>query len=129
MASGSRGRTIGYWVTTALLALGFGGGGVTDLVASPESVKFYGDLGYPAYLLTFFGIAKLLGVVTILAPRLPRLKEWAYAGIVIDLLGAIWSHIAMNDPLEKLAPAVVFLGIALASYSLRPADRRLPDPA
>jgi len=129
MADSSRGRTIGYWVTTSLLALGFGGGGITDLIASAESVEFYKSLGYPEYLLTFFGIAKLLGTITILAPKLPRLKEWAYAGIVIDLLGAIWSHLAMSDPLEKLAPAVVFLGIALGSYFLRPEARRLPDPA
>jgi hypothetical protein len=126
--AGNKGRTIGYWVTTALLALGFGAGGVTDLIASPESIAFYNGLGYPTYLLTFFGLAKLLGVVVILAPGLLRLKEWAYAGIVIDLLGAIWSHVALRDPIDELAPAVVFLVIALASYFLRPADRRLPDP-
>lgn len=90
---------------------------------------FYKGLGYPEYLLPFFGIAKLLGVAVILAPRLQRLKEWAYAGIVIDLLGAIWSHIGVSDPFEKLAPSVVFLGIALGSYYLRPGDRRLPDLA
>jgi len=67
----------------------------------------------------------VLGGLAILAPRLPRLKEWAYAGIAFDLIGAAISHAAMGDPAAKVIVPLVILGIAAASWALRPASRRL----
>jgi hypothetical protein len=63
--------------------------------------------------------------LAILAPRLPHLKEWAYAGIAFDLTGAAFSHVAMGDPAEKVIVPLVLLGIAAASWALRPASRML----
>jgi uncharacterized membrane protein YphA (DoxX/SURF4 family) len=122
-----KGRKIGYWVTTALVGLGFIAGGVADLMASPEIAQQFTSLGYPVYLLGFLGVAKLLGAAAILAPKLPRLKEWAYAGIAFDLLGATYSHAAHGDPIDQILTPAVFLAVAFASYFLRPADRKLPD--
>ncbi len=62
-------------------------------------------------------------------PKFPRLKEWAYAGIVIDLIGAAYSHIAYGDAVGDIVPPVVLLALAMGSYFLRPADRKLPDPS
>ena len=84
-------------------------------------------LGYPAYFVTILGTWKLLGGFAILAPRLPRLKEWAYAGIAFDLTGATCSHLAMGHPAAKAIVPLVILGIAAASWTLRPEGRRLPS--
>ena len=129
MTQDSKGRKIGYWITTGFIALGFTASGVFNLMASEEVVAQYVSLGYPAYLPQFLGLAKVLGAIALVAPKFPRLKEWAYAGITFDLLGAIYSHIANGDPTgDAVAPAFL-LAILAASYWLRPTDRRLPNPS
>jgi hypothetical protein len=119
------GKTIAYWLTTGLLALAMLGGGAAD-IAQPESIQqAITHLGYPAYVFTLLGVWKLLGAVTILAPKLPRLKEWAYAGFVFDLSGALVSHVAVGDGFADFAPVPVLLLITGASWWLRPEGRRL----
>jgi uncharacterized membrane protein YphA (DoxX/SURF4 family) len=128
MTETNKGRKIGYWVTTGLLAAGTTYGGIYDLRAPQEVVDGLAHLGYPAHLATLLGIAKLLAVVTILAPRFARLKEWAYAGITIDLFGAAWSHAHAGDPAGQWVPFIgLFVALTFGSYFLRPSDRRLPD--
>lgn len=137
MAADSKGRNsstprprliIAYWVFTALTAFGMAGGGVMDLMAPPDAVAGFEHLGYPIHLLTLLGIAKVLAVVAILAPGFARLKEWAYAGMVIDVIGAAWSHALVGDPLGQWLPFIlIFLVAIFGSYFLRPANRRLPD--
>jgi hypothetical protein len=63
--------------------------------------------------------------VAILAPRLPRVKEWAYAGIAFDLGGASVSHFAVGDSAANVIAPLVFLAIAAVSWALRPASRVL----
>jgi hypothetical protein len=82
-------------------------------------------LGYPVYFLTILGFWKAMGGLAILAPRLPLLKEWAYAGIAFDFTGAAWSHVAVGDPAPKAIVPLVLLLIAVASWALRPPSRRL----
>jgi uncharacterized membrane protein YphA (DoxX/SURF4 family) len=128
MTADSKGRVIAYWVFTGLAVFGMGGGGVMNLIAPPEAVAGFEHLGYPIHLLTLLGIAKVLGCVAILAPGFARLKEWAYAGMTIDLVGAAWSHSLVGDPVGQWVPFVVIHLVAvLGSYFLRPANRRLPD--
>jgi hypothetical protein len=83
------------------------------------------ELGYPAYFVPLLGLWKVLGGLAILAPRLPRLKELAYAGIAFDLTGAAVSHVAIGHPAAKAIAPLVILGIAAASWALRPASRIL----
>ncbi|MFO7568149.1 MAG: DoxX family protein [Enhygromyxa sp.] len=127
MADNNKGRKIGYWVVTGLLSVAMIGSGVADLLQVEVIAESLARLGYPAHLMTLLGIAKLAAVAVIAAPGLARLKEWAYAGLVIDLGGAVWSHAASGDPIAELAPIFVFLALTFTSYFLRPADRRLPD--
>ncbi|MFB5674058.1 DoxX family protein [Paenibacillus terreus] len=87
---------IPYWIFTVLLAALMGLGAIPDILSAPEAVTMFEHLGYPAYLLPFIGIAKLLGVVAILVPGFPRIKEWAYAGLCFDLTGAMYSNIAVD---------------------------------
>lgn len=113
-------KTIAYWGTTALTALAFLTGGLADLSRGPAMVSGMAHLGYPAYFLLILGAWKVLGALAIVAPRLPRLKEWAYAGIFFDLTGAALSHTSVGDPLAKVLVPLVILGVAAASWALRP---------
>jgi uncharacterized membrane protein YphA (DoxX/SURF4 family) len=120
-------RDIAYWVTTGLTAFVFLSGGVAD-VAQPDFVmEGMTHLGYPAYFVTILGVWKVLGGVAVLAPRFPRLKEWAYAGMFFDLSGASASHAAVGDPAAKIVTPLIILGIVTASWSLRPESRRPRD--
>lgn len=121
-------RAIGYWVSTGLIALAMLAGGGMDLMAGPEVVEGLAHLGYPAYFARLLGVWKLLGGITILAPGLPRLKEWAYAGIFIDLSAASVSHAASGDGFAKAVIPLVLAGIMFASWALRPASRKLLAP-
>jgi uncharacterized membrane protein YphA (DoxX/SURF4 family) len=118
-------RSAGYWTATVLVALAFVSGGVVNLLHVPEAAQGITELGYPEYLLTILGTWKVLGGLVILAPRLPLLKEWAYAGIAFDLTGAAFSHAAVGHPVAKVLVPLVILGIAAASYFLRPLSRKL----
>jgi uncharacterized membrane protein YphA (DoxX/SURF4 family) len=124
----SRGRTIAYWVTTVLIVFVLGAGGVGDLLRPPQVVELITHLGYPAYVCVILGVWKVLAVIALLAPRTPRLKEWAYAGIVFDFTGAAASHIAVGDSAGDIASPVILTLIAAASWALRPSSRHLAGP-
>ena len=118
-------RSAGYWTTTTLIALAFLSGGAAYLFRAEIPLRGMADLGYPAYFVIILGAWKVLGGLAILAPRLPLLKEWAYAGIAFDLTGAAFSHLAVGQPAVKAIVPLVLLAIAAASWALRPASRRL----
>jgi len=82
-------------------------------------------LGYPAYFMTIIGVWYVLGAMAILAPRFPRIKEWAYAGMVFVYTGAVASRLAVGDaPVSFIGP-IIFTGIVAASWVLRPSARRV----
>ena len=74
-------------------------------------------------------IAAILPYLAVLAPRLPRLKEWAYAGMVFDLTAASVAHAAVGDPLGNVVAPILLLGIVMASWALRPSDAKLAKAA
>jgi hypothetical protein len=121
-------RSIGYWAATGLVAFAFAFGGVIDLSHGKEVLEGMSHLGYPAYVATLLGVWKILGAIAIVAPGMPRLKEFAYAGILFDLTGAAFSHAMSGDPAGKVATPLVILAIAAASYVLRPERRVLGAP-
>jgi uncharacterized membrane protein YphA (DoxX/SURF4 family) len=106
-----------YWITTTLASASFLMGGIQELRHSQGMVDTMLMLHYPEYMLNILGTAKLFGVVALILPVLPRLKEWAYAGFVIDLTGAIWSHNATGDHIGSIIPLVP-LFIVIVSYIL-----------
>jgi uncharacterized membrane protein YphA (DoxX/SURF4 family) len=111
-------RTIGDLVSTGLLALVFGSGGVAYLAGGEAQLRGMAELGYPAYFVTVLGVFKVLGALAILTPRLPRLREWAYAGMAFDLLGAAASHAAVGHPFARTAVPLVFLAVLAVSWRL-----------
>lgn len=94
-----------------------------DLAHPPDMVSQMHQLGYPAYFMTILGTWKVLGAIAILLPKFPRLKEWAYAGMVFDLTGAAASHAMSGDPVGKILTPLVLLGFVAASWALRPKSR------
>ena len=81
-------------------------------------------LGYPAYFMTILGVWYVLAGVAVLAPRLPRLKEWAYAGLAFTYTGAVPSRLAVGDGVAAIAAPTILTGLAVASWALRPPCRR-----
>lgn len=123
-------RKAAYWTTTAFTGLvPFLVGGTGNLLHAEPVVESFVSLGYPTYLLTFLGVCKILGGVVVLAPGLPRLKEWAYAGLAIDLAGASFSHAVTGHPASRVIGPLVLLAIAGVSWALRPPSRTLVAPA
>ena len=120
-----RTRAIVYWVATALLVFELVLGGIWDVLRVPHARVVIERLGYPLYFLVILGVWKLLGAVALVVPRFPRLKEWAYAGVVFNLTGALASHVASGD-IEPgtMSYLVVMVGITATSWSLRPPSRR-----
>ena len=122
----SRRIIITYWVTTTLVAFELAMGGVWDVLRVPQVRGLIERLGYPPYFLVILGIWKLLGAVALVIPRFPRLKEWAYAGVLFDLTGAVASLWAAGlSDAGTMAYPIIMTGVAVASWALRPPSRRL----
>lgn len=107
-----------YWIVTGLLAAFMLLGSIPDLLRVPQAVAFLMHLGYPTYLLPFLGVAKTLGVLAVVVPGFPRLREWAYAGLTFDLSGALYSHLSVGDPASTWLFPVIGLLLVTASYLL-----------
>jgi uncharacterized membrane protein YphA (DoxX/SURF4 family) len=118
-------KRIGYWVLTVLMALWLVPSGILDLAGFPAFIQILTQLGYPTYVAYVLGTGKLLGVAAILYPRTRLLREWAYAGITFDLIGAIVSHAASHDPVPNALAPVLVLAFATGSYLLRPDEYKL----
>ncbi len=120
-------KSVAYWITTSIIAFVLLGGGIASVAMLHDNVAGMARLGYPAYMLVILGVWKLLGGIVLVAPKLPRLKEWAYAGAIFDLTGAAVSNTVSGMGIAHVASPIVFAAIALASWALRPARRRLLD--
>jgi uncharacterized membrane protein YphA (DoxX/SURF4 family) len=121
-----------YWIATIWLASGMLATGVQQLfkmqvdgALAPPGVYGITLLGYPAYFLSIIGFWKILGVIALLIPKFPLVKEWAYAGIFFLLTGAVYSHIAVGHSAAELFPSMLLLVLTVISWYLRPPDRKV----
>jgi uncharacterized membrane protein YphA (DoxX/SURF4 family) len=117
-----------YWISTVWLALGMIATGIVQLFkgkAGQGGVEMIEHLGYPVYLLTILGVWKILGVVALLIPKFPLVKEWAYAGIFFVMSGAVFSHIAIGDTMTEVIPSLLLLILTVTSWYFRPSNRKL----
>ena len=112
-----------YLSATGVAAAFMAMSAIPDVLRDAQAVAIFEHLGYPAYLLPFLGTAKLLGVGTVVLPGLPRLKEWAYAGLFFDLAGALYSHLSLGDPPSAWIFPIIGLLLVGSSYALRAANR------
>ena len=118
-------KTLAYWIVTGLFCAVLAFSGFAHFTHLEDIVEAMKHLGYPLYFMSIIGLAKLLGVVAVLAPAHPLLKEWAYAGFSFNLIGATASHAFSGDPLSHTVRPAIVLGLCVASYLLRPPSRRL----
>ena len=108
---------IAYWISTALFAFMMLGSAIPDVLSSPVAVKgMHEGLGYPVFFIPFIGVAKVLGVIAILVPRFSKLKEWAYAGLFFDLIGATYSIIAVGAPVGNWIGMALPVALGICSY-------------
>lgn len=115
-----------YWLLTGLLGVAFIGMGVSNVIQPGTMSEEIAKSGYPPHFFKFLGICQVLGGAVLLAPRVPRAKEWAYAGIFINLVAAAHHHRMAGDDAIRIAIPLVILTLAAVSYVLRPPSRRMP---
>ena len=107
------------------MSLGMLSSGTVQLFKVKKEIDFIINLDYPGYFLTILGIWKILGVVAVLIPKFPLLKEWAYGGFFFAMSGAIFSHIASGNSVNEIFPSLLLLILTLVSWYFRPADRKI----
>ena len=105
-----------YWICTCNLIPGLGIGSVYGIILHPGSTNQFVHLGYPVYLAPFLGVARILGLMAIVVPKYPRLKEWAYAGLAFDIIGALYSQIATGQSFTSLFFPVIAMLFLSGSY-------------
>lgn len=120
----SKGTVIGFWIVTALFCAQIGFTAYAQL-RLPQVAGAFQHLGFPAYFRVELAWAKLIGIVLLLAPVPPRLKEWAYAGFAINLVSALIAHLAVGDGPEAWSWSVGTGVLWALSYFLW---RRLQAP-
>jgi hypothetical protein len=109
---------IAYWVVTGLFSAFMIFSAIPDIMMVPDAVTMVTGLGYPKYFIPFIGVAKLLGAIAILIPGWPRIKEWAYAGLFFDLIGATYSGIALAGMQPDMSFMILPIGFLFWSYFL-----------
>lgn len=114
-----------YWVSTLWLSLGMISTGIVQLLKTKEEVDLITRLGYPIYILTLLGIWKMLGVIAVLLPKFPLVKEWAYAGFFFAMSGAIFSHLVSGDEVIELFGPTLLITLTVVSWYFRPTDRKV----
>ena len=119
-------KRVAYWVCTGLVVFFIGSGGLAYVMRVPDVVAGVVALGFPVYFIVLLGVWKVLGSIAILMPRFPLIKEWAYAGIMIDLTGAAVASLATGGAWWHVAAPLVIAVLLVVSWALRPESRRLP---
>ncbi len=114
-----------YWVATLWLALGMVSTAIVQLIKMPEEVANFTSLGFPLYLMTVLAIWKVLGVVAVLIPKFPVLKEWAYAGFFFAMSGAVMAHISSEHGTTELFGPSLLLILTVVSWYFRPESRKI----
>src|SRR5262245_31827300 len=121
----ARTKAVAYWTTTGMIVFAMFSGGIAELAHRPETINGMKELGYPVYFIMIIGFWKLLGSAALVAPGLPRVKEWAYAGIFFNMTGAAVSHVVNHSAGWHVGVTLSLAAITIASWALRPASRVL----
>lgn len=125
LVSSTKLNKIVYWISTIWLAPGMVSSGIVQLMKLEEETEMIRHLGYPVYFLTIISVWKMLGVVAVLIPGFPLLKEWAYAGFFFMMSGAVFSHIVSGDEAKDLFGPLLLLTLTVILWYFRPGDRKI----
>ena len=121
-------RAVVYWAATGYVVFNMLSGGLAELARLQGNIEGMQALGYPLYMMAILGTWKVLGSITLLAPRFPRLKEWAYAGMFFNMTGAAVSHLVVADEAWHVYYTASLAIVVLVSWALRPGSRTLGAP-
>ena len=119
-------RRFAYAISTAIAVAAFIGSGLANFLHLDHVSHDMARLGYPPYFMSVLGTWKVLGAIAIAAPRLSRVKEWAYAGMIFDLTGAAASRAAIGDNAGTVVAPLAVAVVVVVSWASRPAARMLP---
>ncbi len=112
-------RKIAYWATLGLFLFMMVGSALGYLTGSKQMVDAFRHLGYPNYFRTMLGVAKLLGVLALITPRVPSaVREWAFAGFGITMIAAVSSHLASGDGITRAFGPLIALALLVAARAL-----------
>ena len=114
-----------YWITTLWLALGMVSTGIVQLIKTKEEVNLMEHIDFPLYFLPLIGIWKILGVIAVLIPKFPLLKEWAYSGFFFVMSGAVYSHLVNGDGVKEFFGPILLIILTIVSWYFRPSDRKM----
>jgi uncharacterized membrane protein YphA (DoxX/SURF4 family) len=115
----SKGKKIVFWISTIIIAVAFFITGLGNLFPFAHIAQDMAHLGYPAYFLKILGTWKILGAVAIIVPGTPKIKEWAYAGVMLDLTGAALSRFFVGDDLQMIIVPLAIATLVTANYAVR----------
>lgn len=115
-----------YWIATIWFAIAMVASGIQQIFAIGGFVEIMERLGFPGYFSIVLGVWKIAGVLAILIPKFPLLKEWAYAGFFFVMSGAIVSHLAVADKAVELFAPLFLLVLTVVSWYFRPESKRIP---
>lgn len=118
-----------YWVATLWLSLGMVSTGIVQFLHVKEEVDLFTHLGYPVYFLTLLAVWKFLGVIAVLVPKFPLVKEWAYAGFFFAMTGALISHLVLGDQAKEYFGPALLLILTVVSWYFRPPERKTTQPS
>jgi hypothetical protein len=121
-------RAVVYWAATGFVVFNMLSGGLAELAQVQSTSDGMQALGYPLYMMAILGTWKVLGSITLLAPRFPRLKEWAYAGMFFNMTGAAISHLVVGNEAWHVWYTASLAIVVLVSWALRPESRTLGAP-
>ena len=107
-----------YWIVTILFALFMLFSGVSGAMQTEQGKEIMKHLGYPAYVNTIIGVAKILGAIALLQTKFRTIKEWAYAGFTIDFIGAGASFYFAGDGILMALSTIPFFAVMFISYYL-----------
>ncbi len=105
-----------YWTFTGIICALMLFSAISSLTNNPQGAEVFKHLGYPIYFGILLAIAKILGVIALLTPGFPKLKEWAYAGFAYDMIFAAYSFISVGEAISNWVFVIVMLGILALSY-------------
>ena len=112
-------RSIAFQVITVVIAIAYLITGLGNILPITHIAQDMAHLGYPAYFLKIIGVWKILAAIVIVVPNIPRIKEWAYAGMIFDLTGAAFSRFAIGDPLAQIIIPLGIAALVTMNYLLR----------
>ncbi len=107
-----------YWVVTILFSFLLLMAGVTEAIQHQSGKEIMQHLGYPQHVLIILGIGKILAAIALVQQRFRVIKEWAYAGVTFNLIGASVARAYGGDSLGLIFSPIIFLTVMFLTYFL-----------